>query len=150
MSVFSHLLSLSRTACQWWNCQQPVNINVWHIPIAVCTEYYLLMMSSKTCSKHVEVNYWNKLKVNSGSCWFLAVNIFPTSCNIHEICIFPTYFISFRVGVAKIYDYFPTSTIQINQPTRCNNFSSFITWRYVQLNMFRASSRPSSGAQQLQ
>ena len=22
------------------------------------------------CSKHVEVNYWNKLKVNSASCWF--------------------------------------------------------------------------------
>ena len=22
-------------------------------------------------SKHVEANYWNKLKVNSASCWFL-------------------------------------------------------------------------------
>jgi len=27
--------------------QQPVNINAWHIPIAVYTEMYLLMMSSK-------------------------------------------------------------------------------------------------------
>jgi hypothetical protein len=41
-------------------------------------------------------------------------------------------------------------TIQINQPTRCNNFSSLLLDVYVQLNMFRVSSRPSSGAQQLQ
>jgi len=41
-------------------------------------------------------------------------------------------------------------TIQITQPTRCNNFSSLLPDVYVQLNMFRASSRPSSGAQQLQ
>jgi hypothetical protein len=24
----------------------------------------------KACSKHVEINYWNKLKVNSVPCWF--------------------------------------------------------------------------------
>ena len=41
-------------------------------------------------------------------------------------------------------------TIQINQPTRCNNFSSFLLDVYLQLNTFRASSRPSSGAQHLQ
>ena len=41
-------------------------------------------------------------------------------------------------------------TIQINRPTRCNNSSSLLLDVYVQLNMFRASSRPSSGAQQLQ
>jgi len=41
-------------------------------------------------------------------------------------------------------------TIQINQPTRCNNFSTLLLDVYVQLNMFRPSSRPSSGAQQLQ
>jgi hypothetical protein len=40
-------------------------------------------------------------------------------------------------------------TIQINQPARCNNFSSLLLDIYLQLNMFRASSRPSSGAQQL-
>jgi hypothetical protein len=40
--------------------------------------------------------------------------------------------------------------MQINQPTRCNNFSSLLLDVYVQLNMIRASSRPSSGAQQLQ
>jgi len=39
---------------------------------------------------------------------------------------------------------------QINQPTRCKNFSSLLLDVYVRRNMFRASSRPSSGAQQLQ
>jgi hypothetical protein len=33
-------------------------------------------------------------------------------------------------------------TIQINQPTKCNNFSSLLFDVYLQLNMFRASSRP--------
>jgi hypothetical protein len=41
-------------------------------------------------------------------------------------------------------------SIQINQPTRCNNFSSLLLDVYIQLSMFWASSRPSSGAQQLQ
>jgi hypothetical protein len=41
-------------------------------------------------------------------------------------------------------------TFHINQPTRCNNFSILLLDIYVQFNMFRASSRPSSGAQQLQ
>jgi len=39
-------------------------------------------------------------------------------------------------------------TIQINQPTRCNNSSSLLLDVYIQFNMFRATSRPSSGAQQ--
>jgi len=43
----------------------------------------------------------------------------------------------------------PGGTIQINQRIRCNNSSSLLLDVYVQLNMFRASSRPSSGAQQL-
>jgi len=37
-------------------------------------------------------------------------------------------------------------TIQINQPTRCNNLSSLLLDVYLQLNIFRESSRPSSGA----
>ena len=41
-------------------------------------------------------------------------------------------------------------TIQINQPTRCNNLSSLLLDVYLQLNMFWASPRPSLGAQQLQ
>jgi hypothetical protein len=41
-------------------------------------------------------------------------------------------------------------TIPINQPTRRNNFPSLLLGVYVRLNMFRASSRPSPGTQQLQ
>ena len=37
-------------------------------------------------------------------------------------------------------------TIQINQPTRYNSFTSLLLDVYVWLNMFRASLRPSSGA----
>ena len=37
-------------------------------------------------------------------------------------------------------------TIQINQPTRYNSFTSSLLDVYVWLNMFRASPRPSSGA----
>jgi hypothetical protein len=36
--------------------------------------------------------------------------------------------------------------IQINQPTKCSSFSSLLLDVYVQLNMFRAPLRPSSGA----
>jgi len=40
--------------------------------------------------------------------------------------------------------------IQINQQTRCKNFSTLLLEVYVQFNMFRASSRLSSEAQQMQ
>jgi hypothetical protein len=53
----------------------------------------------------------------------------------------------YLVKVCKSVHY---HTIPINQPTRCNNFLSLLLDVYVQLNMFRASSHPSSGAQQLQ
>jgi hypothetical protein len=39
---------------------------------------------------------------------------------------------------------------QINEPTGCSNFPSLLLDVYVQLNKSRASSCPSSGAQQLQ
>ena len=37
------------------------------------------------------------------------------------------------------------SRIKINQPTRCNNFTSLLLDVYVWFNMFRVSPRPSSG-----
>ena len=60
-----------------------------------------------------------------------------------------------RATTAYIYKHFQSKLnkallIQINQPTRSNNFSILLLDVYVQLNMFRAFSRPSSGAQQLQ
>jgi len=47
----------------------------------------------------------------------------------------------------KVYEPAHHRTIQINQPTRCENSSSLLLDVYVQLNMFRAYLRPSSGAQ---
>jgi len=40
--------------------------------------------------------------------------------------------------------------IQINQPTRCINLSDILLVDQIHLNMFRASSCPSSGAYKLQ
>ena len=53
----------------------------------------------------------------------------------------------FKFKICKSVNY---HKIQINHPTKCNNFSSLLLDIYLQLNMFRASSRPSSEAQQLQ
>jgi len=52
------------------SCQQPFSINVWHVPSAV---YRVIPPDDEqyACSKHVEVKYWNKWKVNSASCWFI-------------------------------------------------------------------------------
>ena len=43
-----------------------------------------------------------------------------------------------------------STAFQINQPTRCNNFSILLLDINLERNMFRASSRLSSGDQQLQ
>jgi len=67
------------------------------------------------------------------------IKIYTVFCHILELSIY--------LKVCKSVHH---HTIQINQPTRCNNFSSFLLDVYVLLNVFRASSRPSSGAQQLQ
>jgi hypothetical protein len=55
------------------------------------------------------------------------------------------YFVTEVVKCCKL-----SHSIQINQPPTCNKFSSLLLEVYVQLNMFRASSRPSLGSQQLQ
>ena len=74
------------------------------------------------------------------SCMSCALS--PLSCPL-SISIFIPFIIlhNYRIFV---------SPFQINRSTRCNNFSSLLLDIYVQLNIFRASSRPSSGAQQLQ
>jgi hypothetical protein len=50
-------------------------------------------------------------------------------------------------GKFKISKSVHLHTVQTNQPTRYNNFSSLLLDVYVQLNMFRAPSRSSSGPQ---
>ena len=63
----------------------------------------------------------------------------------YTVHVFSKVFLTFKVWKSVHHH-----TIQINQPTRCNNFSSLLLDVYVQLNMFRASLHPSSGAQQMQ
>jgi len=55
-----------------------------------------------------------------------------------------------ETGLFKVCKSVHHHTFQINQPTRCKNFSNLLLDVYVRLNMFRAYSRPSSAAQQLQ
>jgi hypothetical protein len=47
-----------------------------------------------------------------------------------------------RLMGCKVCQSVHNHVIQINQPTKRNNFSSLLLDVYVQLNMFRASSRP--------
>ena len=74
---------------------------------------------------------------------FLDILCHILSCQVTRILIQCEY--NFKVCQSVHHH-----TFQINQPTRCKNFSSLLFDVYVKLNMFRASSRPSSGAQQLQ
>jgi len=59
--------------------------------------------------------------------------------------------VSLRISKFKVSKSVHHHTFRINQPSRRNKFSSLLldVYSYVQLNMFRASSRPSSGVQQL-
>jgi hypothetical protein len=49
----------------------------------------------------------------------------------------------------RIYEHSCNSNIQTCQPTRCINLSHLLFVIWIQLNMFRASSYPSSGAYKL-
>ena len=93
---------------------------------------------------------WSFLFQFSASSLFLKViQYLPTSSSSSFLQFYPSLYrsCSLKFKVCKSVHHY---RIQINQPTRCNNFTSLLLDVYVQLNMFRASSRPSSGAQQLQ
>jgi hypothetical protein len=62
--------------------------------------------------------------------------IFISVCNINGTPVLVLHWATFTQSI-----YF-----QLNQPTRCSNFSSLLLDIYIQLNMFRVSSCPSSGA----
>jgi hypothetical protein len=66
-----------------------------------------------------------------------------------ETCILK-FFMQYKNLKFKVCKSVHHHTFQIKQPARCNNFSSLLLDVYIQLIMFRASSRPSSGTQQLQ
>jgi hypothetical protein len=70
-------------------------------------------------------------------------------CLLTSIKLTIVYYYKLRKGNQNIFDVCKSlhhHTIQINQPTRCNSFTSLLLDVYVWINMFRASPRPSSGA----
>jgi len=69
--------------------------------------------------------------------------------NIHKI-LTNMFRPAFRLSSEWLFYARIQTGIPINEPIRCNSFPSLLLDVYVRLNMFRAYSRPSSGAQQLQ
>ena len=98
-------------------------------------------------------------QVRNGWLWFLT----NSNCTNRQLHTFNLVWFAFLFqvdsegqeqtqNIFKVCKSVHHHTFQINHPTRCNNFSSLLldVYLYVQLNMFRVSSRPSSEAQQLQ
>jgi hypothetical protein len=56
------------------------------------------------------------------------------------------YFGTYLSDIFDVHKSVHHHTIRVNQPTRCNSFTSLLLDVYVWLNMFWASPRPSSGA----
>ena len=80
-----------------------------------------------------------------------AVVSYLSSCDAHQqaqqFVIGTVIFAIIKLSDFKVCMSVHHHTIQTNQSTRCNNSSGLLLDVYVQLNMFRASLRPSSGAQ---
>jgi hypothetical protein len=70
------------------------------------------------------------------------LSFFPSICIYIYIFIY-LFIYALKLEVCKSVHH---HTFQINQPTRCKNFSSLLLDVYVQLNMFWAPPCPSSGA----
>jgi hypothetical protein len=64
---------------------------------------------------------------------------------VKAMCMFCSIVVACRPQDVPIYLYHSNKS-----PTRCNSFPVYYPDVYLQLNMFRAFSRPSSGAQRLQ
>ena len=74
----------------------------------------------------------------------LGLGFIRMNCDeVRKLLIYDRFVSSFLFDVRKSVHH---HTIQINQPTRCNIFTSLLLDVYVWLNMFRAPLRPSSGA----
>jgi hypothetical protein len=95
-----------------------------------------------------EISHWNRLMTSALE--FSKLKRTPATTNFGGTVI------SFIFHLRTLTVHSKAVTLQhrfqINQPTRCNKFSSLDLdiYSYVQLNTFRVFSRPSSGAQQLQ
>jgi len=130
--------------------------SVWHIPDAVCTvldswwwserpsETCRVLLKNK-CEKMVHlVGFTIEKKIWQR--YFEITEECITACKFGEVGRDDEVNAFFRNVSTSLTDH----SIQINQPTRCKNFSSLPLDAHVQLNTFRPSSRPSWGAQPLQ
>ena len=101
---------------------------------------------SYTLKKTVPSVYWNPLTHSH----FVGQKLFKILSCPMGLCI--TYLSSYTTKPKQTnYDFdvcksVHNHTIQINQPTRCNSFTSLLLNVHMCLNMFWASPRPSSGA----
>jgi hypothetical protein len=104
------------------------------------------------CARNIQ-QYFCIISVIMDSIWNLVL-LTSGSQNLKEytLCSIHKHLLEIRMHRAEIENSSSRETrvekhwyrIQINQPTICNNFSSLLLDVYVQLHMFRASSRPSS------
>ena len=80
----------------------------------------------------------------------LIMTLCANRFNIQILYILPTAYMNLRTNNESLFFDVCMSvhhhTVQINQPIRCNSFTSLLLDVYVWLNMFRAPLRPSSGA----
>jgi len=107
------------------------------------SRYSLLPLTLSTFGNFFLYNEWFVFHHNTYIPTYIHTRMHKNTCHKNRILSF-----LFRMNLSA-----PAAellTIQINQPTRCKNSSRLLHDVYVQLNKFRASSRPSSGAQQLQ
>jgi len=84
-------------------------------------------------------SYCKLAVTNFGTCYLCFFNESPT--RQYEVQNIRQLFCEFDVCKSVHH-----RTIQMNQPTRCNSFTSLLLDVYVWLNMLRALPRPSPGA----
>jgi hypothetical protein len=112
-------------------------IEINHQPDATIFQFIILtFVYSSTCTGRFPAHH-QELSDCSGSLWFyLRIVVKDVLCSLKK--------------KMKFFDIFSKNTQISNSnksPTRCNNFSVYYPYVYLQLNMFRAFSRPSLGAQ---
>jgi len=112
----------------------------------LCTSSYVITDSSTIhvcCCREVQEH--SLTNASSGIAVFLQNYS-------HELSTQLTAFTTFMHAMCRLHSAFDVCksvhhhTLQINQPTRCNNFTSLLLDVHMWFNMFQASPRPSSGA----
>jgi len=117
------------------------------LPLAVCLCSLNALMNAYRHDKST-TRFPLKIDLMEHSCWpEMWLGIFFTNFTCAAV------WWNARLGaeplcVTELYPHKQTENMNSNKsPTRCSNFPVYYPDVYLQLNMFRASSRPSSGSQ---